>query len=70
MKVISTAKGFILHFSNLEEIRNFSDQMSGQLKWINRNDIKPPYLWSLYSNEIVTKKEWLKQLDEIKESLK
>ena len=66
MNVISSAHGFVIKFDNKESMKCHIENLKGQLEWIEKENINPPYLYSLYYNE-TTKEDIQNLLDKIKE---
>jgi tryptophan synthase alpha subunit len=51
MIVISDEKGFALKFENLEDMIQVTNNLLGQLKWIQEEDVKPPYIYFTYAGK-------------------
>lgn len=52
MEVVSTPLGFVLHFNSTEDMNQHVSNLQGQLEWIKEENIKPPYLYAVFDDNV------------------
>ncbi len=52
MKILSTAIGMVLIFDSHRDLSGVIDHLSGMKEWIEKENIDPPYLYSIFHDSI------------------
>lgn len=52
MIIISTSMGFILVLPNKESLKETIKHFQGQLEWIEKENVDPPYLYGISDDRI------------------
>jgi len=57
--------GIVISFVSIKELQGVVQHLQSQLKWIEQENVNPPYLYSQF-DERIPKEEVSKMLDELK----
>ncbi len=52
MIAVSNECGLTLVFKDVEDLRLVIAHLSGQLEWVEANDVPPPYIYTRYHSDI------------------
>jgi tryptophan synthase alpha subunit len=51
MQVISDQIGFALKFESLEDLIQVANNLYGQIEWIQKEEVEPPYIYLTYAGK-------------------